>query len=151
MKHVKNKPPEWCEAFVNWDTIRPPCGRPAKFERLFDDPNAKPMRLCGNHARQAKRKWYVVKLIGALDMPKYSPYDPLPDPYRNLVRELTKAQAEIESLKAQLAECRDKTLEEAAEIAGGHFIYGHSVAGVHFAEVLVGKIRSLKGVKHDPE
>ena len=65
MKHIKNNPPELCEhvsdkylfAYLNV------CGRPAKYERLFDDPKAKPMRLCGIHARQARLRGYVVKPI----------------------------------------------------------------------------------------
>ena len=66
MKHVKNKSPELCEertdAFL-WHNRRI-CGRLAKYERLFDDPKAKPMRLCGIHARQAKRRGYKVEPIG---------------------------------------------------------------------------------------
>ena len=67
MKHVKNNPSELCEYFnmavpYSWHTSV--CGNPSKYERLFDDPKAKPMRLCGIHANQAKRKGYNVKLIG---------------------------------------------------------------------------------------
>lgn len=66
MKHVKNKPPELCECMVWKEEARLyyPCGNPVKYERFFTDPKAKPMRLCGIHARQAERKGYVVKLIG---------------------------------------------------------------------------------------
>ena len=68
MKHVKNNPPELCEERIPMRGMNmyrtKPCYRTAKYERLFDDPKAKPMRLCGIHARQAKRKGYVVKPIG---------------------------------------------------------------------------------------
>ena len=70
MKHVKNNPPELCEKRVlivdPWvpEGTQQPCLSPAKYERFFDDPKAKPMRLCGIHARQAKRNGFVVKLIG---------------------------------------------------------------------------------------
>ena len=70
------------------------------------------------------------------------------EPLRKKAQELYK---ENESIKAQLAECRDKALEEAAEIAGTHFIYGHSVAGPAFAARCAENIRSLKGENHDPE
>ena len=53
----------------------------------------------------------------------------------------------LEAAWKELAECRDKALEEAAELADVHFIYGHSVAGPHFAAALAEKIRSLKGSK----
>ena len=51
----------------------------------------------------------------------------------------------FEAVDRALAECRDKALEEAAEIAGNHFIYGHSVAGPAFAARCAENIRSLKG------
>ena len=65
MKHIKNNPPELCEQFNRVFGYSPNvCGKPAKYERLFTDPKAKPMRLCGIHGNQAKRKGYIVKLIG---------------------------------------------------------------------------------------
>ena len=60
MKHIKNNPPEWCEQRMGIFS----CHKPAKYERLFTDPKAKPMRLCGVHGNQAKRRGFIVKLIG---------------------------------------------------------------------------------------
>lgn len=65
MKHVKKKPPELCEQLIESMYVHTWfCHKTAKYERLFDDPKAKPMRLCGNCARQAKRRGYTVKSIG---------------------------------------------------------------------------------------
>ena len=67
MKHIKDDPPELCEYFnlsvpYSWHTSV--CGKPAKYEWHFTDPKAKPMRLCGVHGNQAKRRGFIVKLIG---------------------------------------------------------------------------------------
>ena len=60
--------------------------------------------------------------------------------------ELTAANAEIESLKAQLAECRDKTLEEAATVVDGRGKY----IGMECDPDITSKaIRSLKATKND--
>lgn len=43
--------------------------------------------------------------------------------------------------KAIWAEAQKDEREECAKLAGAHFIFGHSVAGPHFAAMLADKIR----------
>lgn len=67
MKYTKHKPPhDKCEHQITYDycALSLLCGRPAKDERFFDNHKAKPMRLCGIHANQARRAGYTVKNIG---------------------------------------------------------------------------------------
>ena len=62
MKYTKHKPAhDKCKHRIMDLGYGFICGRPAKAERFFDNPKAKPMSLCGIHANQARRAGYTVK------------------------------------------------------------------------------------------
>mgnify|MGYP001601231812 CR=1 FL=1 len=79
---------------------------------------------------------------------------------RDLIPQAKRTRLEVESLKAQLAECRDKALEEAVQVCEDGYERFQKMDQFNYAENRANaeqgctscaeEIRSLKGANHDP-
>ena len=78
----------------------------------------------------------------------------------DLIPQAKRTRLEVESLKAQLAECRDKALEEAVQVCEDGYERFQKMDQFNYAENRANaeqgctscaeEIRSLKGANHDP-